>query len=376
MLTDESPRTRTGEPEIRERLRGEPRADADVYPDFKLLVDIDYCTISKEIVSLRDSMTSVTSKGALSDEAIMGIITSVTPDKLNISEIRLTWGKLALADNIINTKTAAARVLTALSLKAHSDIWSWFSNHVTCPVLGLEERRKSQRSNQMEMPNQWIFPLFDAIRKQLAVKKAVDLKAADFFEGLDAPDYKSSGGRMSILHHVERALFSWLDFQPRPGMILDTSRAVANFITTASRTFKNMNFLYLHCVQSRIETLCASLTVERIELKKIPWERFAEVLADHPLADPSSDEAVGLARLKDMLWISSGLPTPDNVPEDTVRLVEEYKRVSRFQGDPGVESSSIEAFLRQTWVLTWPLLQRCILIYLLGYLRLTISELR
>ena len=357
-----SPQSGMSDPKIRKLLSSGLKPDTDINSDFRLLVDVDYVTIAQEVHSLGSSMADVASNGMLPDNDVIKAITSVNPGVTNSLGIRSMWKRLAQADGVIETKPAAARVLMALSLKAHSDIWNWFHEHVTQPVFNCDNHldciswREDIRG--VEMPNSWIAPLYTDVRsqqeKQRLVGGNVDLNAVDYFKDLGDEKYVSSS-RMSTLYHVEHALFGWLDFRSRPGMILETSRAVASFITTASEALGNTDFLYLHCIQSRIKSIRANLTAEREYLPKIQWEGLYRALEDHPLANQDSSEAVGLARLKELLWVASGLPRFDPILRDKVELIKEYKEAAE---NPGVEPpSGIRAFLNEMWVLIQPLLQ-------------------
>lgn len=315
-----------------------------------MMVELDYDTIAREVFSLLDSMDRLASDGALSNEAIMGMIASINPDELELWEIPPMWKQLARADAAIQTRPAVARVLTALSLKAHSDMWDWFSRNVTYPAQHLQELSLKSRYNtdHPEMPNAWISNLFNRVVTLDLARSDINLQAAEFLEGLDAPNYTCPHNRKPILYHVEEAVRLWLNFQPRPGMALETSKAIASLITTASGAFGNTDFLYLRYFQSRIDTLCASLTDEKISLVKIPWETLGDELMRHPLADPNSDEAIGVTILKDLLWITSGLPRPDPVSEAVANLAEEYKKMVELQGNTGGESfPGIASLLRR-----------------------------
>jgi hypothetical protein len=317
------------------------------------LADVEYHTIAKEAASLLDSMTLVAYKGKLPDEDLVKAMMACTnPEVLNTLEMRSMFRQLAWADSVVELMPAAACVLTALSLKAHSDIWNWYRKHVTEPVLHFEKHLVSVAwttdIKQMKTPNPWIAPLYKAARGGWEVWRKVQLKAADYFPDLGAEDYTSSRN-MSTLSHIEHALFLWLDFKLRPRTTLETSRAVASFVTTASRALGNTDFLYLSSIQSHIKTLRVSLTVEGLDLSNIPWDRFSEALKYHPLANPESHEAIALARLKELRWIASGLPGPDPILKDKAGLIEEYKRAIE---NPGVDSPSLEirAFLHEMWV--------------------------
>lgn len=297
------------------------------------MADLNYNTIAREVHQLQGSVDSLTRNGLSSDETILSAIASTDPDQLEVSKIPSTWANLAKVDNDIEIRPAGARVLTALSLKAHSDMWAWFSRHVTEPILYLLEipiERQQHRSVQARMPNSWIFRLFQRVQLSLMVHADIKLLAAEFFKGLDAPDYTCPYGRESrALFHIEAAVSSWLSFHPRPGMSLITSRAVATFISAASTAFKSADFLYLSHIQDGVKHLRASLTNERIPLTRIPWGRLTEELKEHPLASPNSNEAIAVKRLRNVLWAVSGLPTSD---PSLTKMAEQYREATKMGG--------------------------------------------
>lgn len=116
-------------------------------------------------------------------------------------------------------------------------------------------------------------------------------------------------------------------------MSLTTSRAVATFISTASTAFGSTDFLYLSYVQDRVKTLRASLTDQKILLRKIPWDRFAKKLEGHALGNPSSGESIAVKRLKEMLLAVSGLPDSIPIPRE---MAAQYKIAVEMGGDKGI----------------------------------------
>ena len=241
-------------------------------------------------------------------------------------------------------RTTSSRVLTALILTAHSNMWDWFSHHVTQPVLYLQDVPIASRLNpdvQARLPNNWILCLYQTIHIATLVRPTtLHLVASKFIEGLVANDYVSpirqTGKTSRVLHHAEAAVCLWLRFIPIPGSSFSTSRAIATFISVASTTFKNTNFLYLQYIQDRIKTLRASLTDERVHVTKIPWEKLSQELERHPFANPTSVEAIALGGLKKLLWKVSGLPIPNPTHPEMAPL---DRRTVEVGGDVVIGSS-------------------------------------
>jgi hypothetical protein len=331
-------RNQNEESEISESFPGQIWTNTERHLGFRILTELDRCTIAQEVHALQHSLNDVICNGSLSDDIILDMITSADPNTLKVSEIPSTWTSLAKADRHIETRPIVARVLTALSLKAHSDMWTWFSRHVTKPVVYLSNipiASLEKENLQTTMPNNWIFSLFLKVRTQLLLKINIHLVASEFFEGSTAPDYTYAHTQESrILSLIEAAVAQWLQFHPFPAMSLTTSRAVATFISKACMAFKSTDFLYLSYIQNRIKTLRASLTNEKTDLTKVPWERLAEELAMHPLASPRSDEAIALKRLKNLLWVSSGLRHPHPMSSEMAEMAKEVQEY-RKDGDGG-----------------------------------------
>ena len=312
-------------------------ADTDNHPDFKIFDDLNYVTIAQEFHVFRHSADELISNGPLSKEAILSAISSADPQMFAISMIPSTWTNISKVDEDNEIRPAGSRVVTALSLKAHSDLWVWFSVHVTNPILRLLVIPIASRQDpevQAQMPNEWIYPLFQKVEILLLLRKDINLVAADFFEGIDAPDYTTpyrTGSK--ILSHVESAVSAWLRFYPRPGMSLTTSRAVATFISVASTAFGSSDFLYLSYVQDRVKTLAASLTTQKVALTKIPWGRLAEELNKHPLANPNSNKSIAVSRFRELMLLVSGLSGPDSI---SPYIAECYNTAVETGGDAGV----------------------------------------
>lgn len=217
-------------------------------------------------------------------------------------------------------------------------MWAWFSCNVTEPVLFfLDNPLLSlwKEKGLYKMPNEWIFNIFFTVNCQRLCNFDIHLKAADYFPGLDAPDYRySSHVGLKVLPHVEAVIIMWLQFRSRPGMCLETSRAVATFVSIASTAFASTDFLYLSCIQSRINKLRSCLTVQTVPLAEIPWGRLAKELGAHPLANPDSNDSKAASKLKDLLVTVSGLSGPDHIiPQE---MAKKYKAAVGMGGDEGV----------------------------------------
>ena len=271
----------------------------------------------------------------------MTTVASIRSGKLEPEKIRSTWQQVATIDANIEIQSTAARVLTALSLESHSDMWTWFDEQVTKPTRYLAEVPISALMDVQphETPNDWIFPLFQAVQMPVVIQKDIDLQVQHFFPKVEAPNYHAEPGRgpmpLRILYHVEAAVILWLQFHPRSGMKLSTSRAIATFTSIAREAFKNTDFLYLNSIQTGAKKLRSILTEEQVGLGEVPWQKLAEELKKHPLARPDSDEALALDRLKELLWATSGFPYPH--PSD---MSGRYKRAVATGGGEGVEDFS------------------------------------
>ena len=304
---------------------------------FKLWSDLDYNVIVSELCSLQYSVKTVISQKT-SDKAFMDTIASIQSGNLEIHNIPSTWANLEKIDASTKTRPADVRILTALSLESHSDMWNWFKVQVTEPVHSLMTIPVTSllTIQPTEMPNAWIFPLFRSVRLGLLANNNISLQAKSFFPDIDAPDYTCPPGRGKleprILCHVEAAVTLWLQFRPRPGMSLTTSRAVATFISIARQAFSSSNFLYLDYIQHAVKSLRSSLVGGKTPLTKIPWQELAEELTHHPLALETSDASIVLASLKELLWAISTLPLPHSTNIST-----HYKKAIETGGDVGVE---------------------------------------
>jgi hypothetical protein len=130
--------------------------------------------------------------GPLVDDGTLTTITSTNPGLLDISKIPSTWVVLAAVGNDTEARTASSQLLTALILIAHSNMWDWFSQHVTEPIHHLLQVPITSHNDpnvQEKMPNNWIFPPFRKIQLTLLLRSDVNLVTSNFIEGLDAPDH-------------------------------------------------------------------------------------------------------------------------------------------------------------------------------------------
>ena len=275
---------------------------------------LDLSTIISEFNSLRQSVTTMISDGPSSGAAFLPVVNSIHSGELDLTEIATAWQHLSKMDAHAGISSTESQVLTALSLASHSTMWAWFNKNVTEPTRWLAMIPVSVL-NKMEPPkleNEWIFPLFQSIQLSLLLRHDIKLPAKEFFPDLNAPDYeaccKNGPTAPRILSHVESAVVLWLRFYSRPEMGLETSRAVATFISTTRKAFGSIDFLYLRSVQNGIKRLRSILTTEGISLTKVPWEKLANELSSHPLADPTSNEAILLNRMQNLLWTVSSLP--------------------------------------------------------------------
>lgn len=304
---------------------------------FKLWSNLDHNVIVSELCLLQDSVKTVISQKT-SDKTFMDTIASIQSGNLEIHNIPSTWANLEKIDASTETRPADARILTALSLESHSDMWNWFKVQVTEPIHSLMTIPITSllTIQPTGMPNPWILPLFQSVRLGLLANKEVSLQAKNFFPNINAPDYTHPPGRGAlgprILCHVENAVILWLQFRPRPGMSLTTSRAVATFVSIARQAFNNSNFLYLDYIQHAVKSLRSSLAGGKMPLTKIPWQELAKELIHHPLTLETSDASLALASLKKLLWAISTLPLPHSTDMSI-----HYKKAIETGGDVGVE---------------------------------------
>jgi hypothetical protein len=319
--------------EVKLGLTAEPLA-------FNVHYELDRNTIVGEFKSLQQSAIAAISDRSPPDATFLGVVESIQSGRLGVGEIASAWQSLSKMDTDLEILSVDSRILTALSLASHSDMWTWFNNNVTEPTrrLAAIPIQSLQEMVQPKLENEWIYPLFHSIHLSLLLCQDVKLAADKFFPGLEAPDYEArykSGpiDSKKILGYVESAVALWLRFQPRPGMSLDTSRGVATFISIARKAFGSLDFLYLSSVQNGVKKLRSILTVEGIHLTKVPWERLADELNSHPLADPNSEEAVVLSHVKRLLWAVSSLHNP--CPSETATR---YKEAAKMGGSDGVEA--------------------------------------
>jgi len=306
---------------------------------FNVYCELDYNTIVNEFKLLQQSVIAAISDRFPSDETFLGVVESIRSGRLGVEEIASAWQTLSKMDTSLELSSADSRILTALSIASHSDMWMWFNKNVTEPTRRLTAIPISsfQEMVQPKLENEWIYPLFHSIHLSLLLRRDIKLAAKVFFPGLEAPDYearyKSGPMDSKILGYVESAVVLWLQFQPRPGMSLDTSRGVATFTSIAHKAFGSPDFLYLSSVQNGVKKLRSILTAEGIHLTKVPWERLANELNSYPLADPNSEEAVVLKRIKQLLWAISSLR--NSHPGE---MATRYKEAANMGGSDGVEA--------------------------------------
>ena len=307
--------------------------------DFKLFAELDFNLIAEEFHPLEKSARSKISCPVQND-TLLNTISSIWSIEPRANNIPGKWKDLAKIDADIEIRPSNSRILTALSLESHSNIWAWLEEQVTKPVQHLAKVPVTAWANTQlpSLPNSWILELFNATRSLLLAHTQIVLNPQRFFPGINAQQYKAPPGRgevtgSRILEHIEAAVISWLQFSPRPGMSLDTSRRVATLTSIAQQTFGNTDFLYLGYIQQALK---------RRSLVGVPWEVLAEQLKNHPLASPTSKESITLAHLKNLLWAVSGLSCPNSIPmsPNSVQMSTSYERALELGGEAGIEEFS------------------------------------
>ena len=133
-------------------------------------LDLDCHAIADELRLLLGSVKFNVSEDT-PDEALLRSLSSIRSKTLNINNIPSTWQKLATVDDSIQIRSANSRILIALSLQSHSDIWAWFETQVTKPAQHLAVIPIPQliamdpmKMPDNWMPNTWIFPLFQSLQ--------------------------------------------------------------------------------------------------------------------------------------------------------------------------------------------------------------------
>lgn len=296
------------------------------YPEFTLCMKLNYQLISDELVTFYDHMKTAIVDGTSSSKALFNKITSIQSRELKADEFQAAWETVANIDTNVQLQNTDGRILAALSLTVDSNMWSWFNTNVTEPTQYLANLpiHNLKPEGLPTLPNQWILPMVTTVRCSLIANLPVKLLAMDYL-GLDAPDYETSASRRadpaSVLRHVESAVTLWLNFQAKPGTRLETSRAVATFVSIAHTAFGSPNFLYLTHIQNGLKKLRSTLTKERIPLDQVPWKQLAEELKAHPLADPNSRESSALNCLVNLLQVASGFSQPSETQVDFEKVV-------------------------------------------------------
>jgi hypothetical protein len=297
------------------------------YPEFTLCTELNHQLISDELVTFYDHTKTAIIDGTSSSKALFNKITSIQSDELKADEVQAAWEMVANIDTNVQLQNADGRILAALSLTVDSNMWSWFNTNVTEPTRYLADLpiHNLKPEGLPTLPNQWILRMVTAVRCSLIANLPVKLLAKDYL-GLDAPDYETiSASRRadpaSVLRHVESAVTLWLDFRAKRGTRLETSRAVATFVSIARAAFGSPNFLYLTHIQNGLKKLRSTLTKERIPLDRVPWKQLAEELKTHPLADPNSKESSTLKYLVNLLQVVSGFSQPPEIQVDFKKVI-------------------------------------------------------
>jgi hypothetical protein len=281
-------------------------------------LDLDCHAIADELRSLLGSV-KLKMPGDTPDAALLRSLSSIQSRTLDIYNIPTTWQKLATVDDSIQIRSANCRILTALSLQSHSDIWAWFETQVTKPAQHLALFPIPQlimidpiKMPDNWMPNTWIFPLFRSLqtRHLSAGTRQFSLVANKFFPGSTAPNYPVPGRNYDPIQHTEAAVILWLQFRPRPGMTLHNSRALATLISVTCKAFHGPTFLYLDYIQQSLKRFRPHTARTKIPRINIKWEDLFQELCNHPLASPTSNESLILEHLKDFLWTVSNFPLP------------------------------------------------------------------
>ena len=219
--------------------------------------NLDYSVITDELRSLL-GLVKLTTPEETPDTTVLRSLSSIQSGTLDIDNIPSIWQKLATVDEGIQICSANSRILTALSLQSHSDIWAWFETQVTKPAQLLAKfpvpqliKMDPKEMPDNWMPNTWIFPLFKSLQTGhlSAGSRQFPLVANHFFPDSTAPDYMVPGCHYDPIQQTEAAVISWLQFHPRPGMTLDNSRVLATFISVTRKAFHGSTFLYLDCIQ-------------------------------------------------------------------------------------------------------------------------------
>lgn len=329
--------------------------------DFKLFAELDFNLVAEELRTLEHS-----AHGKISHQAqnftLLATISSIWSAKPGANNIPDKWTNLAKIDADIEILPSDSRILAALSLEAHSDIWAWLEEQVTNPVQQLAKTPVTAWANAQlpSLPNGWILDLFTTTRSLLLTHAPVILVPQRFFPGIDAQEYKAPPRRgevtgSRVLQHIEAAVILWLQFSPRPGMSLDASRRVAALTSIIRQAFGNADFLYLNYIQEALK--------RRRPFLGVSLEVLVQQLKDHPLAFSTSKESIALIHLKNLLWTVSGLSHPDSnsTSPHSIEMSASYERALELGGEAGIKEFS--AFFSPPYV--FPLF--CIQLYLIPH---------
>lgn len=296
--------------------------------------------IAHELRSLLGSVNTIISE-EVPDDHLLRSLSSIQSAMLDINNLPSTWRTLAIADEIVEIRPTNSRILMALSLQSHSDLWAWFETQVTKPAQLLANFQVPEliKLDPMEMPdnwmpNTWILPLFKSLQTGhlAAGARSFSLMANQFFPGSTAPDYIVPGRKWDPIQRVEAAVVSWLQFRPRPGMTLYNSRALATLISVLCKTFHGSNFLYLDYIQRLLKNFRPHTERTKIPQTSIEWQDLTHGLNDHPLASLTSSESLTLETLKDFLCTVSSLPL-----RRSTEMSIKYQQAIKVGGDAGIQ---------------------------------------
>ena len=316
--------------------------------DFKLFAELDFNLIAEELHTLEDSAHGKISC-RVQNITLLATISSIQSAEPGANNIPDKWINLAKIDADIEIRPSDSRILTALSLESHSDIWAWLEKQVTIPVQQLAKVPVTAWANMQlpTLPNSWVLGLFTTTRSLLLAHARIILDPQRFFPGINAQEYTAPPHRgeiteSRILQHIEAAVISWLRFSPWPGMSLDTSRRVAALTSVVRQAFGNADFLYLSYIQQALR--------RGRPFMGVPLEALTQELKDHPLTSSTSKESITLIHLKNLLWTVSGLPHLDSTTTSprSIQMSASYERALELGEKAGIEEFS--PFFSQTYV--------------------------
>jgi len=308
--------------------------------DFKLFHKLNFNVIAEELYTLEASARSKISH-QVQNITLLNTAFSIGLVEPGANNIPDKWENLSQIDANIELCPSGSRILTALSLQSHSDIWAWLEEQVTKPVEQLAKIPVTAwKDTQLpSLPNGWILGLFTTMRSLLLAHTSIILHPQRFFPGINAQEYnvppscgKVTGSR--ILQHIEAAVVFWLQFSPQPGMSLQASRRVAALTSIIRQAFGNTDFLYLSYIQQALKS-GRSLT-------EVLWEVLAQQLKNHPLSSPDSKESTTLTHLKNLLWTASGFCPPDSIAKSphSIQMSTSFGQALQLGGEAGIEQFS------------------------------------